>query len=62
MEQSLVHYEFINAQTGNVIGYLSLPATMNENMQTEVLKKKQAEVAISNKLYIGLVYLKKKEE
>lgn len=62
MEQPLIHYEFINSQTGNVISYLSLPATMNKDEQIEQLKKKQAEVAICNKLYIGRVYWREQRE
>lgn len=62
MEQPLIHYEFINSQTGNVIGYLSLPTDMNKKDQIEKLKKKQTEVAISNKLYIALIYWKDQQE
>jgi hypothetical protein len=59
MEEPLINYEFINSQTDNVIGYLSLPADMNPDEQTKQLKKKQAEIAISSKLYIALVYWRK---
>lgn len=62
MEQPVIHYEFINSQTENVMGYLSLPADMEKNMQIEQLKKKQAEIAISNNLNISRIYWNEQRE
>jgi len=55
MEQPQIQYEFINYQTGNVIGYLSLPAHLDKEKQIAELKKKQSELAVANKIYMELV-------
>lgn len=60
MEQPQIQYEFINYQTGNVIGYLTLPADMDKDQQIAELKKKQSELAIANKIYLELVQWHKK--
>ncbi|WP_316837215.1 hypothetical protein [Pedobacter nutrimenti] len=60
MEQPQIQYEFINYQTGNVIGYLTLPAHMDKDLQIAELKKKQSELAIANKIYLELVQWHKK--
>lgn len=60
MEQPQIQYEFINYQTGNVIGYLTLPAHMDKDKQIAELKKKQSELAIANKIYLESVQWHKK--
>jgi hypothetical protein len=50
------HYQFINCDTGNVIAYLSLPADLDEKGQAKQLENKKAEVAISHKLSMELIY------
>jgi len=60
MEQPQIQYEFINYQTGNVIGYLTLPAHMDKDKQIAELKKKQSELAVANKIYLELVQWHKK--
>jgi len=56
MKEELIQYEFINSQTSNVIGYHSLPADTDEKRVSEELQKKRAELAITNSLYIELIY------
>jgi hypothetical protein len=56
MKQKVVNYEFVNSQTGNVIAYLSLPEDMDEKHRQAELEKKQAELAISNKMFLELIY------
>ena len=56
MKQKVVNYEFVNSQTGNVIAYLPLPAHMDENERQAALGKKQAELAIANKMFLELIY------
>ena len=56
MEQGFTHYEFVNSQTGHVIGYLSLPAEKEETERQAELEKKRAELAIANTLYVELIY------
>jgi hypothetical protein len=51
-----IHYEFVNSQTGYVIGHLSLPAAMNTKERIEMVEKKKAELAISNKLFLEIIY------
>ena len=61
MEQILSHYEFINAQTGNVIAYLSITADMDNLARNKNLEKKKAELAIDNKLDMLLLYWQDKD-
>ncbi|MBE9584776.1 hypothetical protein IM792_09990 [Mucilaginibacter sp. JRF] len=56
MEQELKHYEFINLQTGNVISYISLPASITGFKLEQQLAKKKTELAINNQLYLDLIY------
>lgn len=56
MEKPLIQYEFINSQTGNVVGYLSIEVNIDQHERDERLKQKQTEIAIANKIYIALVY------
>jgi len=56
MGKDLIHYEFVNSETDNVIGYLSLPVNMDENERRSALEKKQTELAMSNGLYFDLIY------
>lgn len=56
MEQELKHYEFINLQTGNVISYISLPASITGPKLEQELERKKTELAISNRLYLELIY------
>lgn len=61
MKKTVNHYEFINSQTGNIIAYLSISIDMNEKERSEQLEKKKAELAISNKLFIDLIYWQEKD-
>ena len=61
MKKAANHFEFINSQTGNVIAYLSIPADLNEKEKNEQLEKKKAELAISNTLFIDLIYWQEKD-
>lgn len=59
MNTALDYYEFVNSQTENVIEHFSLPSDTREERRSEALEKKRVEVAIKNRLYVGLVYWKK---
>ena len=49
------HYEFINAQTGNVIGYLALPvAEVREHVNK--LTAKRLSLADTHQLNLNLIY------
>jgi hypothetical protein len=56
MEQLIIHYEFVNSITGNVIGYLSLPDTIDKTERIHRLNRKKAEVAMANNLDIFVIY------
>jgi hypothetical protein len=56
METQLNHFEFINSLTGNVICYLTVPVDMPDNELEKKLEKRRAELAVSNRLYIDLIY------
>ncbi|HEY4324717.1 MAG TPA: hypothetical protein VGN20_12050 [Mucilaginibacter sp.] len=56
MTTKLIQYEFINSQTSNVIGYHSLPEDLDKKALQEELEKKRAELAITNTLFVGLIY------
>ncbi|WP_394772446.1 hypothetical protein [Mucilaginibacter sp.] len=56
MEKEFICYEFVNSQTGNVIAYLSLKAGLSKEDQHQQLEKKKASLAISNKIYIALIF------
>ena len=56
MNDDLIHYEFVNAQTDNVIAYLSLPATMSEEERRKQLEKKRSELAMTNGLFFEDIY------
>lgn len=56
MEKDLIQYEFVNSETGNVIGYLSLPPNTDENERKAALEKKQTELAMTNGLYFDQIY------
>jgi hypothetical protein len=56
MKKKHIDYEFVNSKTSHIIGYLSLTADMDEKERTEQLKKKRAELAIDNKMFIELIY------
>ena len=49
-------FEFINSQTGNTIAYLSVPALLSKEEQTQKLEEKRASLATEHKLRIDLVY------
>lgn len=38
MRHDLIHYQFINSQTGNVIAYLSLPSHMDKKQLAQQLE------------------------
>ncbi|MFA6083517.1 hypothetical protein [Mucilaginibacter sp.] len=61
MGQELNHYQFINSQTGNVIGYLSLPAFMDENQRKVQLESKKATLAIIHSMNLSLIYWQDKD-
>ena len=61
MTQVLNHYQFINSQTGNVIGYLSLPAFMDENQRKKKLEGKKAILAIAHQINQSLIYWQDKD-
>jgi len=56
MSQKEIQYEFINSETDNVIAYLSLPVTLDENERQTKLEKKRLELALTNGLYIELIH------
>ena len=49
-------FEFINSQTGNTIAYLSVPASLSKEEQTQKLEEKRASLATEHKLRVDLVY------
>ena len=49
-------FEFINSQTGNTIAYLSIPALLSKEEQTQMLEEKRASLATEHKLRVDLVY------
>ena len=51
-----IDYEFTNAQTGNVIGHLSLLTSLDKAEQTIKLEKKRTQLATSHKLAIDKIY------
>ena len=59
MGQKFIDYEFINGETGNVIGYLSLPADIYEDERLAELEKKRTELALTNGLYVEAIYWQK---
>ncbi|RKR82835.1 hypothetical protein BDD43_3025 [Mucilaginibacter gracilis] len=61
MGQDLIHYQFINSQTGNVIAYLSLPSHMDKKQLAQQLEIKRAELATSNRLNLNLIYWQDKD-
>jgi hypothetical protein len=50
------HFEFINSQTGNTIAYLSIPASLSKEEQTQKLEEKRASLATEHKLRLDLIY------
>lgn len=56
MEKITQEYQFINSQTGNVIGYLSVSAILNEKDLRKQLEIKRAELATGNGLYVDLIF------
>jgi hypothetical protein len=56
METLLNHFEFINSLTGNVICHLSVPTDVSDSDLEKKLAKRRAELAVSNRLYIDLIY------
>ena len=56
MKDDLIHYEFVNAETDNVIAYLSLPATMTEEDRVKELDRKRSELAMTNGLFFEVIY------
>ena len=56
MKPGIIYYEFVNSQTGNVIAYLRLPASMDEDDRQAKLEKKRAELAIANGLFVELIF------
>jgi hypothetical protein len=51
-----IDYEYINSQTGNVIGHLSLLASLTKVEQISKLDKKRTLLATSHKLGIEKIY------
>lgn len=49
-------FEFINSQTSNTIAYLSVPALLSKEEQTQMLEEKRASLATEHKLRVDLVY------
>jgi hypothetical protein len=56
MKEDLIHYEFVNAETNNVIAYVSLSASMPEEERLEELEKKRSELAMTNGLFVEAIY------
>jgi hypothetical protein len=56
LKKAVNHYEFINSQTGDIIAYFSIPIDINEKERNEQLVKKKAELAVSNTLFIDMIY------
>ncbi len=61
MERELNHYQFINSQTGNVIGYLSLPVFMDKKQRTEQLEYKKIRLAVAHQINLALIYWQDKD-
>ena len=49
-------FEFINSQTGNTIAYLSIPASLSKEEETQKLEEKRASLATEHKLRLDLIY------
>jgi hypothetical protein len=56
MTTKLIQYEFVNSQTSNIIGYHSVPADLDKKALQEELEKKRAELAVTNTLFVELIY------
>jgi hypothetical protein len=56
MKDELIHYEFVNAETDNVIAYVSLPANMTEADRLKELERKRSELAMTNGLFFEAIY------
>ena len=56
MKDDLIHYEFVNAETDNVIAYLSLSAHMTEEERRKELEKKRSDLAMTNGLFFEAIY------
>lgn len=56
MKPEKIYYEFVNSQTGNVIAYLTLPVSMDDDERQAKLEKKRAEFAIANGLLVELIF------
>jgi len=49
-------FEFINSQTANIIGYLSLPASLAKEEQIKKLDAEKDTLATAHKLEASLIY------
>lgn len=57
-----IDFEFVNSQTGNTIGYLSLSADLERMEKIKQLDSKKAELATANKLNLSLIYWQDKSK
>ncbi|EHQ31205.1 hypothetical protein [Mucilaginibacter paludis] len=58
MDDDKKHYHFVNSQTGNVIAYLSVPASASAESLDVILDKRRKELAVEHGLYFEIIYWK----
>jgi hypothetical protein len=56
MAEDKIYYEFVNNQTGNVIGYLSVPADLHETIRAEQLENKRKQLAETHQIFVGVIF------
>ncbi|HTE01959.1 MAG TPA: hypothetical protein VK668_21870 [Mucilaginibacter sp.] len=49
-------FEFVNSLTGNIIAYLTLSKELDKEQRDQRLESKKAELAVTNKINIALIY------
>jgi hypothetical protein len=54
-------YQFVNVRTGNVIGYLSLPAGEEKITLLKKLEQKRNELAVKIGSYFGHIYWRRQD-
>ncbi len=57
-----IYYQFVNSQTGNVIGHLTLSGALGKKEQDEKLEKKKTTLATTHKLGLALIYWQDKDQ
>jgi hypothetical protein len=56
-----IYYEFVNSQTGNIIGRLSLPADLDKANQIKKLEHKKVTLATAHHLNLSMIYWQDKD-